>query len=101
MRLSELLGDEHRIASKVGIKRLMRRMSGRIMTVAELSDYFGIPKERVNQMLTREVGAGFPGFRVGGEWRVDLEQMREWMCERIEEKASVIPAGVSHRTRHK
>jgi excisionase family DNA binding protein len=56
------------------------------MTVKEIAKYFGIPRKRVYEMLRREADAGFPCFRVGRGWRVDLDQMREWMCQRIEEK---------------
>jgi excisionase family DNA binding protein len=58
------------------------------MTIPELAKYFGIPKKRVYEMLRREADAGFPGFRVGSGWRIDLEQLREWMCEKIEERAA-------------
>jgi excisionase family DNA binding protein len=60
------------------------------MTVNELAKYFGISKKRVYETLRREAVAGFPCFRIGRGWRVDLEQMREWMCQRIEEKQPVI-----------
>jgi excisionase family DNA binding protein len=56
------------------------------MTIAELATYFGIPKGRVYQMIRREAESGFPSFRIGGGVRVDIDQMREWMCAQLEEK---------------
>ena len=61
-------------------------MAARVLTVPELAKYFGIPKGRVYAMLRREANSGFPGFRAGRGWRVDLEQMREWMCRQVEQK---------------
>jgi hypothetical protein len=52
-----------------------------------------MPKKRVCEMLKREADAGFPGFYV------DLEEMREWMLQRIEQKTPSRSAGVPTRTR--
>ena len=71
------------------------------MTVSELAKYFGIPKGRVYAILRREAESGFPGFRAGRGWRVDLEQMREWMCQRVEEKVSSVSTVVSRKTASK
>jgi excisionase family DNA binding protein len=63
-------------------------VAAHVLTVPELAEYFGIPKGQVYAMLRREADSGFPGFRAGRGWRVDLEQMREWMCQQVEEKVA-------------
>jgi excisionase family DNA binding protein len=74
------------IACQVRDAVSLRHLPAKVMTVKEIAKYFGIPRKRVYEMLRREADAGFPCFRVGRGWRVDLDQMREWMCQRIEEK---------------
>jgi excisionase family DNA binding protein len=71
------------------------------MTAGELADYFGISKSRVYRMLRREADAPMFGFRVGKGWRIDLDQMRDWMCQQIVEKAAGAPPKPSHRSRRK
>jgi excisionase family DNA binding protein len=75
--------------ANLGTQFYLRQSVARVMTVGEIAQYFGIPKKRVYEMLRREADAGFPCFRIGRGWRVDIEQMREWMCQRIEEQNSV------------
>jgi Helix-turn-helix domain len=62
-------------------------MTGRVLTIRDLAKYFGISRKRVCEMLRREAAAGFPCFQAGGGWCVDLDEMREWMCRQVEEKA--------------
>ena len=64
----------------------LRHLAAKVMTVNEIATYFGIPKRRVYEMLRREAIAGFPCFRVGRGWRVDIDQMRDWMCQQAERK---------------
>jgi excisionase family DNA binding protein len=54
------------------------------MTVMEVANYFGISKAQVYAMLRRETKAGFPAFKVEREWRIDFEQMLDWICKQIE-----------------
>ena len=63
-----------------------------------LAKYFGISKERVCEMLRRELPSGFPCFQANGLWWVDLDELREWMCQRLEERA---PAGGANDIRSK
>ena len=65
----------------------LRHLAANVMTVNEIATYFGIPKRRVYEMLRREAVAGFPCFRVGRGWRVDIDQMRDWMCQQAERKS--------------
>jgi excisionase family DNA binding protein len=67
-------------------------MLTRVMTAAELAEYFGIPKARVYRMLKSEAEAKLFGFRVGGAWRIDLDQMREWICQKVvESETKLVP----------
>jgi hypothetical protein len=60
-------------------------VTARVLTIRELAKYFRISRRQACEMLRREVPFGFPCFRAGGKWCVDLDQMREWMCQRMEE----------------
>jgi excisionase family DNA binding protein len=68
----------------------LRQPPAKVMTVNEIAKYFGIPKKRVYEMLRRESVAGFPCFRVGRGWRVDMDQMRDWMCQQAERKSPAL-----------
>jgi hypothetical protein len=59
-------------------------MAARVLTVSDLAKYFGTSKKRACEMLRREGAAGFPCFQVGGGWCVDLDEMRDWICQQIE-----------------
>jgi excisionase family DNA binding protein len=92
-------GSSMASVGKIGTQRPVRRVFERVMTTSELAQYFGVSKARVYEMLRRQANAGFPSYRVGRGWRVDLEQMREWICQRVEDKAPGIPTIVSPRMR--
>ena len=62
----------------------MRHATDQTMTVMEVANYFGISKAQVYAMLRRETKAGFPAFKVEREWRIDFEQMLDWICKQIE-----------------
>jgi excisionase family DNA binding protein len=74
-------------------------MFRQVMTAGELAVYLGIPKQRVYRMVRLGAGAGLPGFRVGRAWRVDLDEMREWLIHQTDQEAPSVPVGISPGTR--
>jgi excisionase family DNA binding protein len=58
------------------------------MTIRDLSTFLGIPRKRVYEILRRGAETGLQSFRVGRGWRVDLDQLRLWMTEQIDDEDS-------------
>jgi excisionase family DNA binding protein len=65
-------------------------VSPRILTIAELAEYLRVSEARLYELLKGEA-AGFPAFRVGRGWRVNLDEMRDWMCQQLD-KDEIKPA---------
>ena len=49
---------------------------GKILTVQEMSDYLRVHPSTIYRMLKRNQ---LPGFRVGTDWRFNLETISEWI----------------------
>ena len=47
----------------------------RVMTVAELADYLRVHPSTIYRLLKREE---LPAFRVGSDWRFNVEHIEEW-----------------------
>jgi excisionase family DNA binding protein len=56
----------------------------RLVTVAELADYFGVSERKVRTLLHRNVGRGFPAFKVGNSWRIDFDRMPDWILDQLD-----------------
>jgi excisionase family DNA binding protein len=59
-----------------------------ILKVAELAEYLRVNPATVYRLLRRKQ---LPGFRVGGEWRFNLDEIDRWSGE--EEHTSRSPRG--------
>jgi excisionase family DNA binding protein len=53
----------------------------RVMTVRELSDYLRSHPSSIYRLLRR---GELPGFRIGADWRFNVEDIDRWRLERKE-----------------
>lgn len=51
------------------------KLSRKILTVKELSEYLGVHTSTVYRLLKH---GALPAFRVGSDWRFNVEQIDEW-----------------------
>jgi excisionase family DNA binding protein len=54
-------------------------ISQRIMKVKEVAGYLRVSPGTIYTLIKRD---GLPGFRIGGEWRVDFEALKRWYRDR-------------------
>jgi excisionase family DNA binding protein len=47
----------------------------KLMTVQELSEYLHVHKSTIYRMLRQRE---FPGFRIGSDWRFNIEAVDRW-----------------------
>ena len=46
-----------------------------LLTVAEVGDFLRLKQETVYLLIAKE---DLPAFKVGGQWRFDVEEIRAW-----------------------
>jgi excisionase family DNA binding protein len=56
--------------------RVTGMMRRKFLTVDELSEYLHVHKTTIYRMLKQEK---LPGFRVGTDWRFDLDVVEQWV----------------------
>ena len=61
----------------------MRKTKVQILNVSELSEYLRVHKTTIYRML-RE--GRLPGFRVGSDWRFNVEAIEQWQRDQNEKK---------------
>jgi excisionase family DNA binding protein len=59
---------------------------GRIMTVAELSEYLRVHPSTIYKLLR---SGDLPGFRVGSDWRFNTELIDRWCIEHSARKSDL------------
>jgi excisionase family DNA binding protein len=62
-------------------------MSERVMTVKEVADYLHVHQSTIYRMLKR---AQLPAFRVGSDWRFNIENIDRWRLQQIDRQTSPI-----------
>jgi len=49
------------------------------MTIAELADYLETSPAEVRRLFRSGSRAGFPRFKIGNRWCVNLEDVQDWL----------------------
>jgi excisionase family DNA binding protein len=62
-------------------------MSERVMTVKEVADYLHVHQSTIYRMLKR---AQLPAFRVGSDWRFNIENIDRWRLQQIDRQTNPI-----------
>jgi len=57
-------------------------MKAKLLTIPELAIYFNVPRHRIYDLLRR--GCPLPRFKIGYRWRIDMDKLRDWLCDEIE-----------------
>jgi excisionase family DNA binding protein len=63
----------------IAMKRLQYPGPTKVMTVHELSDYLHCHRSTIYRLLRRNQ---IPAFRVGGDWRFNVEEIDRWRLQR-------------------
>ena len=63
-------------------------MSRRVLTVKEVADYLNVHQSTIYRMLKR---AELPAFRVGSDWRFNIENIDRWRLEQIDRQTNPAP----------
>jgi excisionase family DNA binding protein len=50
-----------------------------MLTVTEVADYLKISRSMIYRLLKR---GEIPGFRIGSDWRFNVEEINRWRAER-------------------
>ena len=50
-------------------------LSRKVMTVKEMADYLGVHSSTIYKLLKKHQ---IPGFRVGSDWRFNVEEVDRW-----------------------
>ena len=61
-------------------------MADHILTLSELASYMDVPRRRLYRLITRH--RGFPVFKEGRHWCVDVDAVREWLLQRFDHEAA-------------
>ncbi len=62
--------------------------SSRLVTVKELSNYLRVHPSTIYRLLKR---GDFPGFKLGSDWRFNLEAIDRWRVNQLEDLAELFP----------
>jgi excisionase family DNA binding protein len=55
------------------------RPAAKIITVGELAEYLRVHRSTLYRLLKRRQ---LPGFKIGGDWRFNVEVIDEWLLRR-------------------
>ncbi len=48
----------------------------KLLTPKEIAQYFDIHERTINRLIT---GCGLPAVRLGGQWRFDIGDVKQWL----------------------
>ena len=48
----------------------------KVLTIHEVSEYLRVSRQTIYRMLRR---GDIPGFRIGGDWRFNIEDLGHWV----------------------
>jgi excisionase family DNA binding protein len=60
----------------------------RLVTVRELSDYLRVHPSTIYRLLKR---GDLPAFKLGSDWRFNLEAIDRWRVNQLEDLAELFP----------
>ena len=69
--------------AKDGTKTPLNALPARLMTVRDLSEYLHVHKSTIYRMLKQHE---IPAFRIGSDWRFNIESVHRWCSEQSEHK---------------
>jgi excisionase family DNA binding protein len=67
-----------------------------ILTISELASYMNVPRRCLYRLITRY--HSFPVFKKGRHWCVDVDAVREWILERLDEELAELAKQDKRRT---
>lgn len=71
-------------ASSGGITKISKEIArSEVMTLQQLATYLGIPKATIYRLVHR---GGFPAFKVGRQWCVNLRLVQNYLVKNYERK---------------
>jgi hypothetical protein len=59
----------------------------RLLSIAELAKYFGVDEHEIHDL--QKAGTDFPARQSSDGWCVELDELREWMVQRLEQQDSL------------
>ena len=59
--------------------KFKRHTAASVLTVGEVADYLRVSRSTVFRLLKRKE---LPAFKVGGDWRFNMEEIERWCAER-------------------
>lgn len=74
--------DDAQHLARVKTEGLVSKMNmgkpdeGPVLTVAEVAQFLRLSRSKIYRMIH---GKQLPAFRVGSDWRINSEQVREWL----------------------
>jgi excisionase family DNA binding protein len=70
--------NTRRQTEKKGISQMLTNDSSHVLTVKELSDYLKVHPSTIYRQLKR---GRLPAFKVGSDWRFNIESIDRWRLE--------------------
>jgi len=60
----------------------------KVLTIPEVSEYLRVSRQTVYRMLKR---GDIPAFRIGGDWRFNIEDLGHWIEKGSQARRSGLP----------
>jgi excisionase family DNA binding protein len=60
----------------------------KVLTISEVSEYLRVSRQTIYRMLRR---GDIPAFRIGGDWRFNIEDLGHWIEKRSLARKSQSP----------
>ena len=60
----------------------------RVLTIPEVSEYLRVSRQTIYRMLRR---GDIPAFRIGGDWRFNIEDLEHWIGRESRARKSEFP----------
>jgi excisionase family DNA binding protein len=56
------------------------------MRIPELAEYLQVSQSKLYRLIKAKRVIGFPAYKVGHQWWVDLNRFQDWMVESLERR---------------
>ena len=63
-------------------------VSRKVLTIPEVSAYLRVSRQTIYRMLRR---GDIPAFRIGGDWRFNIEDLGQWIEKESRTRKSGLP----------
>jgi len=60
----------------------------KVLTIPEVSEYLRVSRQTIYRMLRR---GDIPAFRIGGDWRFNIEDLERWIEKESQARKSRLP----------